>query len=79
MNQKIKILSIICGILQIAGLILIISQSFLSNSSAVWVLIGVSGFAGVVQFFLPYSIGSSIARLAALSGVGIIIFAMLKV
>ncbi len=79
-NTRLSILSNGCGILQIVGLILIISSSYLPNF--VWVFIGITGFAAVVRFFLAPN-GRYITRvmrpLAALAGVIIIIVSVLMI
>ena len=63
----VEALSIICGILQIVGLVLIICR-------VAPVIIGVCGFAAIVKVFLPLPQNRNmLGYSAALAGLGIII------
>ena len=64
---SVETLSVICGILQIIGLILIIFR-------VAPIIIGISGFAAIVRIFLPIPQNRTpIGYTAALAGLGIII------
>ena len=78
-DARLRALSTFCSMLQISGLLLIVIHRFLPG--AVWVLIGICGFAAVVQLFVPsYSKPAEyIKPVAALAGVGIIVISLLNV
>ena len=74
--MKIQILSVMCSILQIVGLVLIVLAKSLPNFTPV--LIGIAGFAAIVKYFLPdteSSFNKTLRPVAALVGVGIIAIA----
>lgn len=81
MDQKLKMLSAICTVLQCVGLFLIICiLSFPNFPNFFLVLLGISGFASVVHFFLPYEPKGRIMRkIATFAGLGIIIVSLLSV
>ncbi len=74
--MKIQILSVLCGILQIAGLALIVLEKSLPNFTPI--LIGIAGFAAIVKYFLPdakSNLDKALRPIAAVAGLLIIIFA----
>jgi hypothetical protein len=74
--MKIQILSVMCSILQIAGLVLIVLAKSLPNFTPV--LIGIAGFAAIVKYFLPdaeLGFYKVLRPIAAFAGFGIIVFA----
>lgn len=74
--MKIQILSVMCSILQIVGLVLIVLAKSLPNFTPV--LIGIAGFAAIVKYFLPdaeSSFEKALRPIAAVAGFGIIVIA----
>ncbi|HPA45089.1 MAG TPA: hypothetical protein PLZ55_02700 [bacterium] len=75
--SKLDVLTLICSLLQILGFILIIAQP----GGPTAVLVGIAGFAAVVMYFMPNPEGTLaptirfLRPLAALCGVGLILFA----
>ena len=80
--MKIKIIWFICSVLQIVGFVLIVSQGFTKGIGFVNILIGISGFAAVVKFFIedeekmPINFRWTTA-VAAVAGFGIVVLACL--
>ena len=76
---KIETLSCLCGILQILGLIIIVAGKL----EALPVLVGISGFAGVVKVFLPMELDRAwykgLANVAAICGFALIVIACFAV
>lgn len=71
--ERIKILSAICSVWQIVGLVAIILYTTYYKADFLLVLLGIAGFAGVVKYFLPDV--RLPEKAAAVIGVGIIVMA----
>lgn len=74
--MKIQLLSVMCVILQIAGLVLIVLVKSLPDFTPV--LIGIAGFAAIVRYFLPdaeLNVDKTLRSIGALAGFGIIVVA----
>jgi hypothetical protein len=75
--NKLEVLTLICSLLQILGLILAVAEP----GGFTPVLIGICGFAAVVNYFMPDRTGmlgptlKKLRPIAAVCGVGLIIFA----
>lgn len=77
MIPNLHILSVICGFLQIAGLLLAIVWKLLPRFTGA--LISICGFAAIVKVFLPLANHqNTINVIAAFAGVGIIFFGCIK-
>ena len=77
--MKLKVLTVLCNILQIAGLAMIIWHKQLPTFTTV--LIGIAGFAAIVKFLIPNAEGNlekALRPIAAVAGLGIIIIACAK-
>lgn len=74
--SKLDVLTLICSLLQILGLVLVITQPPFAP-----VLIGICGFAAVVNYFMPDregTLGPTLKKLrpiAAVCGLGLIVIA----
>ncbi len=78
---NLEILSLFCSILQIVGFLLILGL-FVWNElpKSVWALICISGFAAIVQIFLPLDNHQNILYLlAAVCGFGLIIVGLNRI
>ena len=70
--KKVKILYLICSVLQIVGLMMIICDLYISKALAFLpILIGIAGFAAFVKLFLLER-SPVIDQIAAVAGLGII-------
>ena len=75
--EKLTVLTFICSTLQIVGFLCIILREMVKAhyQTAINVLIGISGFAGIVSYFIvPTSI---ISIVAAIAGLGYIIVSII--
>lgn len=76
METKLAVLNIICGVLQILGLVLIVGLGFYSFPRGLWAIVAISGFAGVVRFFItdfPEGVTKFFINTGALAGLGIVL------
>lgn len=74
--MKLNILSTLCSILQIVGLVMIIFVKQLPAFTPI--LIGIAGFAAIVKFLIPdakHPLDKILRPWAAVAGLGIIIIA----
>ena len=75
--NKLEFLTLICSLLQILGLILVVMES----GGFAPVLIGICGFAAVVNYFMPDGTGTlgrtlkKLRPIAAVCGLALIVFA----
>jgi hypothetical protein len=72
---RMEVLDFLCSTLQIVGFVTILTKWPQAIAS---IVIGISGFAAIVKFFLPYNkngFDGLLRPAAAIAGIGIIIFA----
>ncbi len=76
---RLRVLGVLCGILQIAGVLTLITMSQLVTGGPefIRILLGIAGFASVVRFFLPdLGLGRTdtlLRPLAAIAGLALIV------
>jgi len=75
MNIKLRVLSVLCAIMQIAGGIMYFTAK--QSPTFIPVFIGIGGFAGIVNFFLPRKTKTEwfMCLFAGFAGLGMIIMA----
>ena len=79
--SKLDVLTLMCSLLQILGLVLVVP----APGRFALVLVGICGFAAIVNYFMPDPTGAlaptlkKLRPIAALCGAGLIVLACMKI
>ncbi len=83
MSTKLALFDVLCGLLQIFGLVLIVCLYYGVVPQSIYVLIGITGFAGFARFFIVEESNSyflnTLRLVSGFSGLGIVFFSVLNV